>query len=389
MEIIKLPALFTPHNDLTAINKKLRNHTAKLDWSSVISISESDLAILLDCIAEDDEVLNLDGGIADHILDKIAGYFSTRSQTKVEKTNETKTQLTDSNDEGKSTLTNADNDLIPDSKNKKKIDHKPQNREKKTILKSASHHQIRKELVEAIYKDLLGPVGGEDEEIDEMNVSDRYLVGLLAPQIRNKKAQSNTEEIPTEDSPEQQDELGVAMAGNAEEGSNENSVPPTNTMFPSSMGMSFCVAEDAKSLKITAEWGQYERQKGEFSFKEDGTAKTIWKRYPRKGSKVFPLENGQEIHWVVSPDEAPSVYVTGKMRLTSEQGWIVTLFLVNGQTEPSKLRDRSWLFQPKLTVTSGDVTLTAPKNPDKSRHVERAVLSTIHAEESRLGKEVL
>jgi cytochrome c-type biogenesis protein len=34
------------------------------------------------------------------------------------------------------------------------------------------------------------------------------------------------------------------------------------------------------------------------------------------------------------------------------------------------------------------ILVTAPKNPDKSRHVERAVLSTIRAEESRLGKEV-
>ena len=35
-----------------------------------------------------------------------------------------------------------------------------------------------------------------------------------------------------------------------------------------------------------------------------------------------------------------------------------------------------------------DPLFTAPKNPDKSRHIERAVLSTIHAEESRLRLEV-
>ena len=32
--------------------------------------------------------------------------------------------------------------------------------------------------------------------------------------------------------------------------------------------------------------------------------------------------------------------------------WSVTLFLVNGQAEPKKLRDTAWLFQPELAVES-------------------------------------
>ena len=34
--------------------------------------------------------------------------------------------------------------------------------------------------------------------------------------------------------------------------------------------------------------------------------------------------------------------------------WSVTLFLVNGQAEPKKLRDTAWLFQPELVVESPD-----------------------------------
>ena len=34
--------------------------------------------------------------------------------------------------------------------------------------------------------------------------------------------------------------------------------------------------------------------------------------------------------------------------------WSVTLFLVNGQEEPKKLRDTAWLFQPELVVESPD-----------------------------------
>jgi hypothetical protein len=47
--------------------------------------------------------------------------------------------------------------------------------------------EIRAKLEQAILNDLLGPAGGPEEEIDEMRVSDRYLVGLLAPQQRRIK----------------------------------------------------------------------------------------------------------------------------------------------------------------------------------------------------------
>ena len=40
---------------------------------------------------------------------------------------------------------------------------------------------IRDELEQMVLKDLLGPVGGAEEEVDEPSVRDRYLVGLLAP----------------------------------------------------------------------------------------------------------------------------------------------------------------------------------------------------------------
>jgi alginate O-acetyltransferase complex protein AlgI len=47
-----------------------------------------------------------------------------------------------------------------------------------------------------------------------------------------------------------------------------------------------------------------------------------------------------------------------------------------------------WLTISSLFFYSYWNIFTAPKNPDKSRHIERAVLSTISAEESRLRKEV-
>lgn len=96
----------------------------------------------------------------------------------------------------------------------------------KPQLERPSDYQLRVELEQAILNDLLGPAGGEEEELDEDNVRDRYLIGLLAPQQRYI-------------TPEQQDELAVAGKGTVEEGSTEVSTVSTETMFPSSFGMTF------------------------------------------------------------------------------------------------------------------------------------------------------
>ena len=42
-----------------------------------------------------------------------------------------------------------------------------------------SSMRIREELERMVVRDLLGPVGGPEEEIDEPSVRDRYLVGML------------------------------------------------------------------------------------------------------------------------------------------------------------------------------------------------------------------
>src|SRR5438128_928721 len=40
---------------------------------------------------------------------------------------------------------------------------------------------VRDELEKLVLADLHGPAGGPDEELDEASVSERYLVGMLAP----------------------------------------------------------------------------------------------------------------------------------------------------------------------------------------------------------------
>jgi hypothetical protein len=49
-----------------------------------------------------------------------------------------------------------------------------------------SSTKIREELERMVVRDLLGPVGGPEEEVDEPSVRDRYLVGMLAPKRQGR-----------------------------------------------------------------------------------------------------------------------------------------------------------------------------------------------------------
>src|ERR1700691_1965234 len=98
------------------------------------------------------------------------------------------------------------------------------------VLQPITPHAIRDELTDMVMRDLLGPAGGPDEELNQFedHVYGRYLVGMLAPQD-------------SEIAGGELDELAVGDGDEGEEGSEDVGVPAGSTYFPSSMGMSFVV----------------------------------------------------------------------------------------------------------------------------------------------------
>jgi len=110
------------------------------------------------------------------------------------------------------------------------------------ILKSEiSDMQLRAKLEEMVIGDLLGPAGGENEELVERNVRDRYLVGVLAPAKRSGQAAAAPAEEDEEETQSLVDPLAEGGADSLEEGTTELDVPVTQAHFPSSFGMTFCV----------------------------------------------------------------------------------------------------------------------------------------------------
>lgn len=204
----------------------------------------------------------------------------------------------------------------------------------------SSPHAIRNELTEMVVKDLLGPAGGLDEELDqrEDRANGRYLIGMLAPKS-------------TRVEPEEQDALGTAEQDDSEVGPTDVSTPPTDTFFPNSMGLSFLVDSAAKTILVKTEWGRYRRVKSKTQInKKTGAEATVWKREPLMGDPLtLPLKAGFFGPLSPRPDTDPTVVIQGKMQQTS-RGWVATVFFVNTSPEQDRKKDEAWVFQPKLWV---------------------------------------
>ena len=207
-------------------------------------------------------------------------------------------------------------------------------------LKSPSPLELRAQLEDMVRKDLLGPASGLDEEIAEATVRGRYIVGMLAP-----KDQSVL--------PDEQDELAEAGTGEVQEGKPASPVPPTTSMLPSAMGMTFSLERSATAILITARWGHYQRVASESLKNDAGDPQKVWKRIPVEGTSApIELRNGQLGPWFPNL-ENEDVYVRGLVR-ERDDAWSVTLYLINAQTEPRILKDEAWVFQPELVVSTPD-----------------------------------
>ncbi|WP_434130691.1 DISARM system helicase DrmA [Methylocaldum sp. GT1BB] len=200
---------------------------------------------------------------------------------------------------------------------------------------------LRDQLTEMVIRDLLGPAGGPEEELNqyEDHTYQRYLVGMLAP----KSKEIDGGEL---------DELAIGDGDEGEEGNAESGVPAGSTYFPSSMGLSFVVASEVSEIVVEAEWGHYRRIKSEVQRDREGKPANVWKRNPVVAPPItLPLTDGtiapQPLH-----REHPLVQLQGRVRATADS-WVVTLFMVNQQEERKRRgepKDEVWVFQPKLRV---------------------------------------
>jgi len=280
MKVIKLPSVLPGNLDIKAINQQLRDRTAQLDWSAVTSAPESVLTGLLEelNISDDADVLGIDGTLADTLVDQLLAFSQRQPQQPPPAKRSRRSSQSSPQPEvwvPTASETASEEPVDEASNDDPTPDETPQataKTEKHHVFRKATPAEIRRQLEESIIRELHGPAQGENEEVDEAHLTDRYLVGVLAPIKRNPNVEAEAEPA-IEDRPEMQDSIALADKDNAEEGNAEANVPTTDSMFPSSMGLTFCISAQAKALEIQAEWGCYIRQSSEISFTDKGNPK--------------------------------------------------------------------------------------------------------------------
>lgn len=241
---------------------------------------------------------------------------------------------------------------------------------------------IRELLQLAAIDDLLGPANGPYEQIIDMSVRDRYLVGKLAPREGNSGGIEGLTGPMAAESEEEPAKLEV-FSGRHDPGAefdttsgrvdaeadslDEIDAASNQSLIPSSFGMTFCVDGDVEHIEAEAKWGQYERVQDHGQTKkvnkkikdEAGNVIDIqqtemkvkvWQRIPCGGKRNVDLVEGVLSHRELDK-EHPEVRLQGTIRAKNANGdRLVTLFLVNTKEEPKENRDSAWVFQPELIV---------------------------------------
>ena len=287
-----------------------------------------------------------------------------------------------------------------------------------------NHAYVRELFQLAVTDDLLGPANGPHEQIIDMGVRDRYLVGKLAP-MEIVRGGIEGLEGPTAMDEEEEEyadmdvHTGVhdtgaefeSTTGRVEpeaEAADEIDATNNQSLVPSSFGITFCVDGDVERVQVEALWGRYERiydheltktinkklkdDDGEFIRDKNGNVQTeetaqkvkVWQRIPCGGKIEIEMKEGVVSH--LAPDSTvPEVRIQGTVRDKNEKGdRLVTLFLVNAQEEPETNRDTAWIFQPELIMTAagdaqGDsIFRRRPVLDDKEADEERSSLEMIY-----------
>ena len=174
------------------------------------------------------------------------------------------------------------------------------------VLAVPDERVIRDELQRMVLADLLGPLGGPDEEFRGDPV-DRYIVGRLAP---------NGVAI----SPDTKDELPDAGAPDILEGESEPSAPRRPQPRPSALGFTASIDGTATALLVSGAWGRYERVTSE---REEHAGRRVWRRQPQGGTITVPLTEGPLPPAPVDKGQ-PHIVVRGKAR-RHDGRWLVSV----------------------------------------------------------------
>lgn len=223
--------------------------------------------------------------------------------------------------------------------------------------------ELRAEVEQLMRDDLIGPLGGPEEELRDPPV-DQYLLGLLAPRFRldgtlpatrtdGVRARDEEDPIAADSLPDDGLAGGTVKWDSGAEGTAEDRPPSAEQLVPSAFGLTFAVDAGCVELAVDASWGAYSRQPSEEKRDSDDRPARVWRRRPCGGRVVLAIDRPGPIEAVEPDAHEPGVVVRGIVR-ERDGHRLVSLFLVNQQVSDGGRAVPRWLCQASLAVTAAD-----------------------------------
>jgi hypothetical protein len=192
----------------------------------------------------------------------------------------------------------------------------------------------RENLTDILRRELVGPLGG-DEEVLPVEPVTAYPLGRIAPRRLETPAQASPDDVQDDDADEGSDEEG-----------GEDAAPKRGLMIPASMGLRFQIPIDLPSFTVRASWGTYrsrsvkgedgERQRREFVRTPVDVAVVVQVSELTQGiTRDFPLQNDAVLR--------VDAYSDTDRRL-------VEVALCNDAEPVGRIPADAWLFQATLYV---------------------------------------
>ena len=242
--------------------------------------------------------------------------------------------------------------------------------------------EARQRLIEALRLDLVGPRSQESEYVAERlpyAPSKWYLTGFLVP---------SEAPLPLR----QEDELGAVLdevssaSGGDDNEEPEGEASARHRFFPSSMGLSVLVSEEAENLEISVEWGDYEledveagdveREGGargavgagygeEEAGEEEGEGgqageRGVWQRRQRREEvclRLAEVEGTKQIPLRQAGGTAGMALVVTSRSIEDDQivprgTRALSVFLVNRRPVVQRQQERMYAFQTQIVLRS-------------------------------------
>ena len=217
--------------------------------------------------------------------------------------------------------------------------------------------KARNIFIERLREDLIGPSGGENEEISERPV-DRYLTGIIYPQ---------SEHMTEEDD----EKLEIEAGASVQEGESGTEISISRSFKPATAGISFSLfsEDNLPNILVVINCGVYnpywvdDEGKQHIEKPNDKTTKTKWKRTP--ASITLPLK----VALGTSEIDLTGYGLSGIflfVKVTKHNNAVtLTLQTYNSNTfeqnTPYYEKERAALFQFKLKVLVQEGTIFSPR----------------------------